>query len=316
MQAEIPRSAPRETHLSPWRDVLVVAATTVGAAFLAAHYEINERVFAATRGWEDMQLDEWPIVVLVLAACLIWLSGRRYRQALTQLRARQAAEADLARALAANRELTAQHLRLQEAERRHLARELHDELGQYLNAIKIDAVALNDTTVDERDTRDAGERIVSAVNHIHRVVSDMIRRLRPAGLDELGLVAALENCVGQWQQRLPTLRFSLITTGRFDDLSELTNLTVYRLMQEGLTNVCKHAEAESVEIELRREDSDDLTLRISDNGRGADPKQPTAGFGLRGMRERVEMMGGHFTVKTHPGGGFAFEARLPAAAGE
>jgi hypothetical protein len=72
---ETPLDASSTTHLSPWRDVVIVAAITVGAALLAAHFEINERVFAATRGWEDVQLDEWPIVVLVLATCLIWLRG-------------------------------------------------------------------------------------------------------------------------------------------------------------------------------------------------------------------------------------------------
>src|SRR5262249_10294730 len=152
--------------------------------------------FSVTRRWEGIELDEWPIVLLVLAVGLMWLSWRRYRETLSELRARQAAEARLAEALSLNRQLAHQHLRLQESERKHLARELHDEFGQYLNAIKLDAVAIRETSSSSH--ADAADRIASAVDHVHVVVSDIIRRLRPAGLDELGLVAALENCVDHW----------------------------------------------------------------------------------------------------------------------
>ncbi len=306
------RSDPSTTPVSPGRDTAVIVAITVAAAFLATHFEIYERIFATTRRWESMQLDEWPVVVFVLALCLVWLSWRRYRQTLVQLQARRTAEAGLATALAANRQLAHQHLRIQESERKHLARELHDELGQYLNAIKLDAVALGEPQARDVSIR-ASERIVSAVDHVHGVVSDMIRRLRPAGLDELGLVAALENCVDQWRQRLPATRFSFTTRGALDDLDELTNLTVYRLIQEGLTNSYKHARARRVDIVLSRDGAtpDELVLTVSDDGPGMGPqRQP--GFGLSGMRERVEMMGGRFTIHSTSGTGFGIEAHLPA----
>jgi signal transduction histidine kinase len=298
------------THVSPWRDIVLVIVITVLCAATAAHFELNERLFALTRDWEPLQLDEWPVALLVLALCLGWLSWRRYRQTLIQLQARQLAEARLARALAENRELAHQHLRIQEAERKHLARELHDELGQYLNAIKLDAVSLGE--------REASARIVSAVDHVHAVVSDMIRRLRPAGLDELGLIAALENCVDHWRQRLPDARFALSANGSFDDLSELLNLTLYRLTQEGLTNTYKHASATHIEVALRRERTargDEIALSVRDDGCGADLQARKPGFGLNGMRERVAMLGGRFDLDSAPGRGFSFEARLPANAG-
>jgi two-component system, NarL family, sensor histidine kinase UhpB len=297
-------------QVSPWRDIAIVLAITLACAVLAALFELNEFLFEHTRRWEHFQLDEWPVALLVLAVCLGWLSRRRYQQALVQLRARQMAEEKLAGALAENRELAHQHLRIQEAERKHLARELHDELGQYLNAIKLDAVSLGD--------REAGARIVQAVNHVHAVVNDMIRRLRPAGLDELGLVDALENCVDHWRQRLPHARFTLATSGGFDGLSELLNLTLYRLIQEGLTNSYKHGGAAHIDVALRREadgGSDDIVLTVRDDGRGADLEQHKPGFGLNGMRERVELMGGRFAIQSAPGAGFSFEARVPATAG-
>ena len=301
-----------QTQVAPWRDLAIVLAVTVACAVLAAHFELNEIVFSVTRQWEHFQLDEWPVALLVLATGLGWLSWRRYQQTLVQLKARQVAEERLEGALAENRELAHQHLRIQEAERKHLARELHDELGQYLNAIKLDAVSMGEG--------EASARIVQAVNHVHAVVNDMIRRLRPAGLDELGLVDALENCVDHWRQRLPNARFTLNTSGAFDGLSELLNVTLYRLTQEGLTNSYKHATAAHIDVTLRREPAavgsgEDIVLTVRDDGSGADLNQRKPGFGLNGMRERVELLGGRFDLRSQPRAGFTIEARLPATAG-
>ncbi len=89
--------------------------------------------------------------------------------------------------------------------------------------------------------------MLATVDHIHGVVSDMIRRLRPAGLDELGLAAAVESCVEQWQQRLPAHNSRSTPSGDLDNLSEHLNLTIYRLVQEGLTNSFKHSEASRID---------------------------------------------------------------------
>lgn len=303
-----PYSSPQ---MSAWGEVAAVLAVTLAAAVLAVRFEVNEAVFSLTRRWEGVQLDEWPIVAFVLALGLGWLSWRRYRQAQVQLEARRTAEASLEQALAMNRQLAHQHLQVQEAERKHLARELHDELGQYLNAIKLDAVALNDSKRGDLPEEPAAARIVHAVDHVHGVVTDMIRRLRPAGLDELGLVAALENCLDQWRQRQPAVQFALDARGSFDDIDELTGLTLYRLAQEGLTNIYKHSGARHVHIQLQRAAADPgILLMVGDDGRGREAQQQ--GFGLLGMRERVEMMGGSLSVEDVPGKGFSFTARLPA----
>ncbi len=300
------------THPSIRRDVAIVSAVTAVSGFLAGHFELNERVFSFTRQYEQLQLDEWPIVVFVLALSLMWLSWRRYRLALAELKGRQRAEAQLTEALAENRELARQNLRALEAERKHLARELHDELGQYLNAIKLDAVA--DSNGDDAESRERrSQRMLATVDHIHGVVSDMIRRLRPAGLDELGLSAAVESCVDQWQQRLPGTQFSFNASGDLDSLSEHLNLTIYRLVQEGLTNSYKHSEASRIDIVLNRaDDTNEIVLSISDNGKGMNPEERRAGMGLNGMRERAEMLGGTLVIETSPGRGFTVEATLPA----
>jgi two-component system, NarL family, sensor histidine kinase UhpB len=308
---DVQTSSTAAIQVSPWRDIAAVIAIVLVCVGLSAHFELSELLFALTRRWEHVQLDEWPVALFALAVCLGWLAWRRYRQALAQLSARQLAEQRLATALAENRALAHQHLRIQESERKHLARELHDELGQYLNAIKLDAVSIGDS--------EASARIVQAVDHVHAVVSDMIRRLRPAGLDELGLLDALENCVDHWRQRLPDARFTLTASGSgFEGLSELLNLTLYRLIQEGLTNSSKHASATHIDVSLNREPAasgsgEDIVLTVRDDGRGADLALRKPGFGLNGMRERVELLGGRFTLESAPGKGFGLEARLPAA---
>jgi two-component system sensor histidine kinase UhpB len=308
--AEAPPASSATIPLSPWRDVALAGAITFGCAALAAYFELSEALFQYTRRWEHLQLDEWPVAAFVLALCFVWISWRRYRQALAQLAARRAAETRLAAALAENRELAQQHLLVQETERKHLARELHDELGQYLNAIKLDAVVTREASSSEDSPAAlAAARTISAVDHVHAVVNDIIRRLRPAGLDELGLVAALENCVDHWRQRLPRTRFTLSLSGPLDNLGETLNLTLYRLIQEGLTNSFKHAGAGQIDISLSR--SSEVLLTVADDGRGTDAAARSSGFGLSGMKERVELMGGTFSIESSAGNGFAIEARIP-----
>jgi two-component system sensor histidine kinase UhpB len=195
---------------------------------------------------------------------------------------------------------------------------LHDELGQYLNAIKLDAVAISESGgEDSQFSVTTSLSIIRSIDHVHGAVSDMIRRLRPVGLDELGLAAAIENCVDLWRQRLPSTRFSLTVRGDLQALHESLTLTLYRLIQEGLTNVYKHAAARQVDIVLERRKSDrtgtdQLILTVVDDGRGMDPGARTTGFGLSGMRERVEMAGGTFLLESAPGRGMSFGATLPA----
>jgi two-component system sensor histidine kinase UhpB len=303
---------------SPWRDIMVVVGVTGLSVVLSVYFNLNEALYTFTRGGEHYQIDELPIGMLVLLICLVWLSWRRYEQARRELRARQIAEARLGVALVDNRQLAQENLRIQEVERKHLARELHDEFGQYLNAIKLDAVSICESGGREREfSMNASRSIIRAVDHVHRAVSDMIGRLRPVGLDELGLVAAIEHCVDYWRQRLPDTRLILSIHGNLEGLNESVNLTLYRLVQEGLTNISKHARAAHAEITLERIESaespgGELRLAVADDGCGMEPGTRTSRFGLSGMRERVEMAGGSFVLETASARGLRFVALLPA----
>ena len=300
-------------------ELAIAAMLALCCAFLAGQLDLHETLFSVSRRWETLQVDEWPMAALVFAICATWIASRRYRLARRELRARQEAERRVADVLAQNRELARQHLHIQESERKHLARELHDELGQYLNATKLDAVTLTAGATDPGAVHKSAAHIVTTVDHLHGVVSDMIRRLRPAGLDELGLQAALESCVEHWRRLLPQTRFALSCSGKLDDLGEAMSLGIYRLIQEGLTNAHKHAAAKRVDISLRRHEADSaagsVELLIGDDGRGMDGSAAVCGYGIRGMRERVEMLGGQFTIESQPDKGTTIHVNLPLAGG-
>jgi signal transduction histidine kinase len=155
---------------------------------------------------------------------------------------------------------------------------------------------------------------------VQRVVRDLVRELRPAGLDELGLVPALEAMLEGTREHQPALAMRLVTYGPLDGLGEELNLAVYRLVQESLTNCLRHADASRVEVVLQRQvDSAGrplLTLEIQDDGRGLPAQaERSDGHGLAGMRERVGMLGGRFELHAAPGAGTTIRAEFPLPAG-
>jgi two-component system, NarL family, sensor histidine kinase UhpB len=306
------------TGTFPWLDACVVIVATVTAALLFIRLELTETLFASTRAWEHVQLDELPATLLVFGAALLWFAWRRYQQGCKELALRHAAEEQLATLLRDHRRLAQQYVQFQESERKALARELHDELGQYLNAIQTDAVSLQmKATGEHASFARSASSIIAHCDHLQDVVRALIGRLRPVGLDVLGLRAALEHFINQVQQRVPDRRLCVHLEGDLDNLHEETSLTIYRLIQEALTNVSRHADARRVELKVIRKSteasgSDDIHVSVVDDGRGSDPEVKTLGLGLLGMRERVEMLAGELQVTTAPARGFGIFARVPA----
>src|SRR6266436_6629524 len=276
--------------ISARRDIVLIVAVAAIAAFVCARFNLSEALLNWTRPFERLQLDELPAVLLVVAVSLIWFSSRRYREAKRQLRLRRTAEALLEHALAENKRLAQQYVDMQEYERKALARDLHDELGQYLNAIKLDAVSIRDASSSGNDggsaslAGNAARAVIENVDRVYGVVSSLIRQLRPAGFDELGIAAALENCVVEWRARLPEAVIELSIDSGFDDPNEIRALALFRLVQEALTNIARHSGASRVEIRvarIRRSESQEfIEVSIIDNGRGTDMEAPHAGLGL------------------------------------
>lgn len=223
----------------------------------------------------------------------------------------------LERSRAQNRLLAQKSLAIQEQERRYLAHELHDELGQSVSAIKALAVSIGQRTAAQPEIAQSTQTIVDTSQRIYDVVRGMMRRLRPVILDELGLVPALQNVIDEWNDRHEETFCRLSVDGDLSGLTDEAKINVFRIVQEALTNVAKHARATEVEVCLRRTARDlggmrdILEISMSDNGIGFDAQHTTAGLGLLGMRERTEALDGQFELRTAPGAGVRLRITLP-----
>ncbi|HUK64091.1 MAG TPA: sensor histidine kinase [Dongiaceae bacterium] len=192
-------------------------------------------------------------------------------------------------------QLTRLLLRAQEDERRRIARELHDSVGQALTAVKIQ--------LDLEQRADASAMVGQALQQVRSVS----RLLRPQALDDLGLEAALRAMVSDFGTRTGVRTVLELDRAAGETATE-TQVTVYRVIQEALTNVARHADARHVTVRVTGRDGG-LALEVEDDGRGA--AEPKPNLGLLGMHERVAEAGGRFRIHTRPRAGFRIEAWLP-----
>jgi two-component system, NarL family, sensor histidine kinase UhpB len=211
--------------------------------------------------------------------------------------------------------LERQLLTLQDEERADLARDLHDEMGPHLFAASVDA-AMARRLIEEGRPAEALDQVASigrAVALIQRLVRDILGRLRPTDLLELGLSAAVGELVAFWSARHPEIAFDVAAP---DDESAITGPlreTLYRVVQEGLSNAIRHGRPGRVSICIEA-GRDWVEARVEDDGAGAAPPGPE-GFGLSGMRERLAAVGGRLDVRySGPSGGWTLVARAPVAA--
>lgn len=285
-----PQSRAAQTDLA-W--VLAAALLTF---LLASRLELQERITRLTSSLEAWQVDELPTTLVALSLGLAWYAWRRRRES--------------QRLLARNRELAQQLIAVQEGERLALARELHDELAQHCTAIRVEAAYI-ERSREPAQTAAAAQRAAASAELLYEGVRRLLRRLRPAELDELGLVAALQSLCESCETR-SRLRCSFNHRGRLDGLGEATDTAVYRVTQEAMSNTVRHAHAQRLAIELGvDEDGRALSLRIEDDGGGFDPKARSRGLGLLGAAERAAALGGSIEVRSEPGGGTCIELRIP-----
>ena len=204
-----------------------------------------------------------------------------------------------------NRHLTRRSLTVQEQERRRLSQELHDELGQSLTGIKVIATAM---IKQNPESQDGINSILTICDHLFSVVRSMMRRLRPTVLDELGLAASLEDMLGHWRTHNP----HITVTMRIAPVTESADVSIhlFRIVQESLNNITRHSQATEVSIDLKQS-TQSMTLIITDNGHGYDPNQISPGFGLLGIRERAESLGGQFHLHTQIGSGTSIHIEIP-----
>ena len=239
-----------------------------------------------------------------------------YRGTGKDITERKLAEQALMQSQTELRELAAHQARVKEDERRRIAREIHDDLGQNLLALRIDVSLLeNDTHTRDPAINERIHGLLSQVDNVVYSVRAIVNDLRPTVLD-LGLQCAVEWQVRQFRQRSGVSCTLSVEGGEIDGmLDEEAATSIFRIVQESLTNVSRHAYATHVDIRLQRR-HDSLVLEISDDGVGSYPGNmcKPRSFGLIGIRERVYTMGGEFRVVTAPGKGTTLTVTIPAAA--
>ena len=207
-----------------------------------------------------------------------------------------------------NQALTQHSLEIQEEERQRLSQELHDEFAQSLTAIKVMAVA---ATYKEADTKTINTSIVEICDHLMTVLRSMMKQLHPLILTELGLKATLEDLINHWETRAAPISFSLQVDDAVDELDKTIIIQVFRVIQESLTNIIRHANATNVTISLSiNPESNTLDLLVNDNGQGCNLNIVSAGFGLQGMAERVKLLGGTFKLQSQLGKGMQIKAQI------
>jgi two-component system sensor histidine kinase UhpB len=264
---------------------------------LAPLADIDHVLACGAAGRFDQRLPSYRVAELDRVAS----SYNRLADALEQSRAQNLRlEADQAFASAVQARL--------EDERRHIARELHDELGQGITAVRAISGAILQRTADQPQIHGSAQAILAMTSQIQDGVRTILQRLRPA----IGSGARLEQAVTDycrlWSGIHPDIAIDCHTPASVA-VSAGVGIAVLRLLQESLTNVARHSGASRVEVRLALR-SDAFELEVSDNGRGLAP-EALPGFGLKGMRERVAELHGELRLNTAPGGGLRITTCLP-----
>lgn len=242
-----------------------------------------------------------------------FLSDGRFLAFIRDITERKKAEDELNSSYKAIRKLTSHLQNAREEERTHIAREIHDELGQQLTVLKMDVSWLNKKIkqLENQQLNDKATEIVQMLNDTVNTVRRISSDLRPVLLDDLGLAAAIEWHLMEFGKR-SGIKTEFFTLESAIEIPRAIATGLFRIYQESITNIARHSEATEVMVELFVEDKV-VTMAISDNGKGFDVtsigRKKT--LGVLGMQERTVMMGGTFRIKRNPAKGMKVEVHVP-----
>jgi signal transduction histidine kinase len=282
---------------------------------LPARY-VNEDVFITYTGF--------PIqVIRSISAVMITYGLVRATQYMEEVRKTElfAAQQSRLKALEQQEEIRRELLRhtvqAQEDERARIARELHDETSQILTAFTLELAALRELARRKPQMKSIVDRLQDHSRQMSQGLYNLVHDLRPAHLDDLGLVPAIKSLVAS--EYCPKgLEVTFKVAGAQKRLDALVETVLYRVAQEALTNISRHANTDQATLHIDYT-PEAVTLGIQDSGKGFDPNEPLRpprGWGLEGMRERVEAVGGRLILHSAPGRGTTVEVVIPLGKGE
>lgn len=220
-------------------------------------------------------------------------------------------EAELEKMLRENQCLARHAINVQEKERKFIAQEIHDETGQYLTSVRMDALALQKSGPDKM--LEIATRIAANISHIQKSIRTLIKQLRPIALNSQGLGEAIKQLFQDWRVQHHITYSELDLDLKDYIFPEEINIVAFRIMQESLTNIAKHTNASNVRVKINvttDESHPHLHIEVQDNGKGINFKRPN-GLGLIGMRERVESLNGKFFIKSERYVGTCITAQIP-----
>ena len=289
-------------------DLAIIVVLSLLTYFVAGYFDLAERWINWAALGEFYQLDEIIFVLLVLSSGLMWFGRRRYMELQETLQRNleiktklERQNSDNAKLLIQNRALIKHITQVREAERNLLAAELHDVFGQYLAAIDVNASVAIKYQTDDPKLQGILKTIQDSASYLRNVTRSQLRSLKPPGLESVGLSASIEDLLSQWQMSFPNYELT-ITIDVDDQLVDYDiALTIYRCLQEALTNITRHAEASKIDIDLltqkKSSQRNQISLMIRDDGKGFDHNEGLGkGLGLIGIRERVHALQGQFNV--------------------
>ncbi len=275
-----------------------------------ANFETEQKDIEGSLGNLRTEINTILALIALLGAAA---GGAALYQMMGIEKSNQQAHAKVTRAQEELQSLSRQLVSAQEEERKALSRELHDEIGQSLTALKFE---LANT---EKIARAEGSAVVMHLQNMREIANQTLRAsknislgLRPSMLDDLGLVSALNWFTAEFSRRTG-IAVEMTADGEVGRLNEAHRTCVFRVVQESLTNCARHSHAKNVTVKL---DSNEklLTVTVTDDGEGFEPgRRVGTGLGLLSMQERAAELGGKVKIVSHPGGGTAIQIAIPAA---
>jgi signal transduction histidine kinase len=292
----------------------------VPQADMAIARSINSTFFQATFGFPVQVLRAATAVLITvsLLRAIQFAEQEREKKLLTAQQARLEAleqvQRELVKREALRRELLRKTVIAQEDERARIARELHDETAQFLTAFSLNLATLRSSAPLDLEIEEVVAQLQDLIRQMSQGIYRMVHDLRPAQLDDLGLAAALQYLVDE-EQRRTGMQVHLEIGGTRQRLDPLVETVIFRVAQEALTNVARHARCEQAFVQLSFK-PDIVILRVQDEGIGLKPGEAATSLGslgLAGMRERAESIGGQFSLESQPGHGTTVMMSVPVS---